>query len=57
MTSRTSDIDEPSVRGRVSPVSTPLDEMTQTWANGCTSGGDLWYVLSKDGSLKILGPI
>jgi hypothetical protein len=45
------------VGGRVSPVSVPLDEMTHTCAEGCMSGGAPWYVPSKDGSLKILGPI
>ena len=43
--------------GRVSPVSIPLDEMIQTCVEGCMSGGYPWYVPSKDGSLKIPGPI
>jgi hypothetical protein len=45
------------MRGRVSPVYVPLDEMTHTFAEGCMRGGAPWYVPSKDGSLKILGPI
>jgi hypothetical protein len=53
----TSDSKEASVGGRVSPVSAPLDEMAQTYAEGCMSSGAPWYVSSKDGSLKILGPI
>jgi hypothetical protein len=46
-----------SVGGRVSLVVIPLVEMTHTCAEGGRSGGALWYVPSKDGSLKILGPI
>ena len=55
--SGTSDSKEAFVGGRVSPVFAPLDEMTHTCAEGCMSGGAPWYVPSKDGSFKILGPI
>ena len=55
--SRMLDSKEASMGGRVSPVSILLDETIQTCAEGCMSGGAPWYVPSKDGSLKILGPI
>jgi hypothetical protein len=45
------------VGGTVSPVSVPLEDMTHTFSEGYMSDGAPWYVPSKDGSLKILGPI
>jgi hypothetical protein len=57
VTSGTTDNKEASVGGRVSPVSVPLDEMTQNCVEGCMRGGAPWYVPIKDGSLKILGSI
>jgi hypothetical protein len=45
------------VGGRLSSVVVLLEDMTHTCAEGWRSGGALWYVPSKDGSLKILGPI
>jgi hypothetical protein len=52
-----SDSNEASVGGRISSVYVPLEEMTHTCAEGCMSEGAPWYVPSKDGSLKIPGPI
>jgi hypothetical protein len=48
---------EALVGGRLSLVVIPLVETTHTCAEGWMSGGALWYVPSKDGSLKIMGPI
>ena len=56
-TSGTLDSNESSMGGRVSLVYVPLDEMTHTCVEECMSGGAPWYVPSKDGYLKILGPI
>jgi hypothetical protein len=52
-----SKIKEASVGGRVSLVVVSLVEKTHTCIEGWMSGGAPWYVPSKDGSLKILGPI
>jgi hypothetical protein len=57
VTSGTSGMKGASVGGRVSSVVIPLVETTHTCAKGWMSGGAPWYVPSKDGSLKILGPI
>jgi hypothetical protein len=57
VTSGMSGMKEASVGGRVSLVVTLLVETTHTCAEGWMRGGHLWYVPSKDGSLKIPGPI
>jgi hypothetical protein len=57
VTSGTSGMKGASVGGRLSSVVVPLVETTHTYVEGWMRGGSLWYVPSKDGSLKILGPI
>jgi hypothetical protein len=57
VTSGTSGMKEASVGGGLSSVVVLLEDTTHTCAEGWRSGGALWYVPSKDGSLKILGPI
>ena len=57
MTSGASRMKGGLVRGTVSSIIVPLVEMTHTCAEGWMSGGAPCYVPSKDGSLKILGPI
>jgi hypothetical protein len=48
---------EALVGGRLSSVFVVLVETVHTCAEGWMRGGAPWYVPSKDGSLKILGPI
>jgi hypothetical protein len=57
VTSGMSGMKEALVGGRVSSIIVPLVERTHICAEGWMSGGDMWYVPSKDGSLKILSPI
>jgi hypothetical protein len=57
MTSGTSGVKEALVGGRVCSLVILMVEMTHTCADGWMSSGAPWYVLNKDGSLKILGPI
>jgi hypothetical protein len=48
---------EALVGGRVSSVVIPLVDTKHTCDEGWMSGGSPWYVPSKDGPLKIQGPI
>jgi hypothetical protein len=57
VTSGTSRMKGALVGGRVSSFFVPLMEMTHTCAKGWMSSGAPWYVPSKDGSLRIMGPI
>ena len=57
MTSGMSRMKEASMGGRLVSVVVLLEDMTHTCAEGWRSGGAPWYVPSKDGSLKIMGPI